>query len=191
VGDEASAAAGFVLEQGSLSQVRQPLLEQKVSDLFDLLRDSVYRYVVGIVSSPAEAEELTQESFLQFYRCLLKGTAVDNCRAWIFRVAHNLAIDLQRKKGRYEPMNPTIWDEACEYHPDPQPDPEQDLLKQEAEQRFHRAVARLSAQERQCLDLRAEGLRYREIAEVFGLSRSAVENIMDRIVKKIRQEIYE
>ncbi|MCI0423748.1 MAG: sigma-70 family RNA polymerase sigma factor [Acidobacteria bacterium] len=181
----------FWLGRETLSHLQQPKLEQKVAELFERFRDSVYHYVIGIVSNPAEAEEVTQEAFLRLYCCLLKGVAIDNCRAWIFRVAHNLAIDFHRKSGPGEPMDSAIWDDACAHNPDPRPDPEQDLLNHERQQQFRAAVSRLSPQERHCLDLRAEGLRYREIAEVLGLPLSAVENSMERIVKKIRKQIYE
>lgn len=139
--------------------MRQPVFEQKVTELFELFRDSVYHYVVGILCNSAEAEQVTQESFLQFYQSLLKGVRVDNRLAWIFRVAHNLAIDQQRKRGRYEAMSPSVWDDACERNPDPNLNPEQGLLHHEKEQRLHSAVARLTPQEQPCLNLAdTEGL---------------------------------
>ncbi|MGH9900086.1 MAG: RNA polymerase sigma factor, partial [Pyrinomonadaceae bacterium] len=43
-------------------------LEQKVGQLFERLRDPIYRYLVTTFGNPAEAEEITQEAFLRLYR---------------------------------------------------------------------------------------------------------------------------
>ena len=76
-------------------------LEQKVSELFELLRDPIYRYVCRLIRKRAEAEDLTQETFLRLYDSLQKGHAMGNVRPWLYRVAHNLAIDwLRRRRAR-------------------------------------------------------------------------------------------
>ena len=56
------------------SEVNQATLElnQRVSELFDELRGSVYRYLIVVMGSPAEAEEICQEVFLEFFRYLQK-----------------------------------------------------------------------------------------------------------------------
>ena len=85
---------------------------------------------------------------------------------------------------------PEVW-EASEERPDLAPNAEQRLLEQEQQQRLRRAMMRLSPQERYCLDLRAEGLSYREIAEVLGISVSSVNTFLGRGVKKIAGELHE
>src|SRR5215207_3847362 len=67
-------------------------LEEKVTRCFEQWRDPVHRYLVAVFGQPAEAEEITQEAFLQFYRTLREGQTINNTRAWLFRVAHNLAV---------------------------------------------------------------------------------------------------
>jgi hypothetical protein len=83
-------------------------LRQKVTQVFELLRDPVYRYLFRVLDNRDEAEDLTQEVFLRLYAHLQKGNPVANVRAWVFRVAHNLAIDQQRKKGRLEPLESSV-----------------------------------------------------------------------------------
>ena len=82
-------------------------------------------------------------------------------RAWVFRVAHNLAVDRQ-KDGRRESawLDYKSWDEVCLMLPDTHLDPEQKLLQSERFERLHIALGGLSAQQRQCLLLRTEGFRY-------------------------------
>src|SRR5438552_18556281 len=68
-------------------------LDQKVTQLFKQLRDPVYRYLMTVVGNSAEAEDITQDAFLQLYRYLYSGQAINNVRSWVFKVANNLAIN--------------------------------------------------------------------------------------------------
>lgn len=174
---------------GELLRVMQETsgLEQRVSQLFELLRDPVYRYLVLTLGNRADAEDLTQEAFLRLYTSLAKGQAVENVRAWIFRVARNLAIDQQRKKTSVEAADAEAWVQVCLLRPDPTPDAELRLLDQERRERFQAALQGLSTQERHCLYLRIEGLSYSEIAEVLGISSTTVPTFLSRGLKKLRQ----
>ncbi len=68
------------------------------------------------------------------------------------------------------------------------PDPEKLLLHQERLDRLHMAVLNLTPLQRQCLHLRAEGLRYREVAELLGLSVSTVVDAVRRATVKLARE---
>ncbi|MCI0723104.1 MAG: sigma-70 family RNA polymerase sigma factor, partial [Acidobacteria bacterium] len=73
---------------------------------------------------------------------------------------------------------------------DPNPDAEKSLVEAETLKRFQVAVSRLPEQERHCLNLRAEGLTYREIAEVLGSRVSTVHNIMLRVITRIQKDAH-
>jgi len=156
-------------------------LKQKVAEIFELLRDPVYRYLYRVLDNPNEAEDLTQEAFLRLYVCLHKGQAVTNIRAFVFRVAHNLAIDQQRKKLQFEPMDLAGPHEAS----DPAPGAEQQVLTEERHARLRQALASLSLEEKHCLELRAEGLSYKEIAEVLEMRMPTLVKYLGRIIKKL------
>jgi len=49
---------------------------------------------------PDQAHDIVQETFLRLRRALIKGTAIDNPAAWLFRVAHNLSVDLNRRENK-------------------------------------------------------------------------------------------
>jgi len=74
---------------------------------------------------------------------------------------------------------------------DPSPGAEERMLRQERRQQLHVALARLSRQERQCIWLRAEGFRYREIAEILSVSVSTVQTFLGRAIKKIGSDMHE
>ena len=167
-----------------------PSLEQKTTELFELFYEPVYRYARSLIGSQAEAEDLAQEAFLRLYTSLQEGQAIGNARSWVFRVAHNLAIDHLRRASHLEQAVPEVW-QMSEERPDVAPNAEQRMIEQERRQRLRRAMMRLSPQERYCLDLRAEGLSYREIAEVLGVSVSSVNTFLSRGIKKIAGELHE
>jgi len=183
-------ALAIVLRSKELHQERQATqLEAKVSELFLAFKLPVYRYLLGLLGSRDDAEEMTQEVFLSLYSTLQKGTRIDNVRAWVFRVAHNLAVNHQKRPHIVEALDEAEWWRLCQERSDPAGDSEQRLLREERRTRMIKAMKCLSPQERHCLGLRAEGLCFREIAEVLGIRISTVETFLDRGIRKIAKEI--
>lgn len=167
---------------------RTMTLEEKVSQLFDLLRDPVYLYLTAVLRNTADAEDLTQESFLRLYRTLHRGQVITNIRFWLFRVAHNLAVDHRERSVHDRNTNAQTWDELRQMLPDPGLNPEQRVLQMEKFERLHAAMAWLSPQEMQCLHLRAEGFRYREIGEILGIAEKTAAEYLRRGIGKLMRE---
>jgi len=71
-------------------------LDVEVSRLFEAQSDRVYKYVVMLIGERSIAEEITQEVFLRLYEHLLSASRIVDMQAWIYAVAHNLAIDFAR-----------------------------------------------------------------------------------------------
>jgi len=187
VNEKHSASGELCFEHELLLTMRSASsVRRKVTATFELLRDPVHRYLYRVLGDAEEAEDLTQEAFLRLYSHLEKGRAVANVRAWIFQVAHNLAFDQQRSKSR-EPWR----SEALEQHQDPAPDAEERLMEQERRARLQSALGRLSPQEKECLELRAEGLTYREIAGIMGMRLPTLVSFLGRVTKKIIRETHD
>src|ERR1035438_1643172 len=74
-------------------------LEDEVTDLFEQLRDPLFRYVLSLGLSTPDGEEVIQEVFLALFRHLKEGKPRDNLRGWVFRVGHNQALKLRRRHG--------------------------------------------------------------------------------------------
>lgn len=188
MGEKYSAAEEHWIDQELLRTMRSTSnLKQKVAEFFELLRDPVYRYLYRVLGDPEEAKDLTQEAFLRLHACLARGQTVGNVRAWIFRVAHNLAINQQKKHSYRQSFHVTALGE----NQDPAPDAEQRLLEKEEHKKVQVAFAKLTPQERQCLDLRAEGLSYREIAEVLEMGLPTLVKFFDRVIIKLMRETYD
>lgn len=165
-------------------------LHRAVTAAFEELKDPIHRYVFAIVAEDHTARDLVQEAFVRLYEHLLKGHRIAHVRAWIFRVAHNLAIDGLRRQGVLDQAF-TTEDAAAHDVADPSPDAEDLLLTAESQGRLRHALQRLSVQERRCLDLRAEGLTYREIAEVLGIRHTSVAVFLARGLKKLASTLHD
>ena len=163
-------------------------LSQKVLGLFEQLRAPVFRYLLRKTHDAARAEDLTQEAFLRLCRHLQDNRPLDNPKAWLFTVANNLAIDRNRVAGHEKDLDESAWKEIEEARSGRHADPEKLLLQQERLDRLHMAILNLTPLQRQCLHLRAEGLRYREIAEILEISVSTVVDAVRRATVKLARE---
>jgi RNA polymerase sigma-70 factor (ECF subfamily) len=159
-------------------------LQDQVAQLFEEARDDVFRYLLSLGLYPPQAQEATQEVFLRLYTTLKKGEEIENPRGWIFRVAHNLGLKIRARQSSHATFDPDLESTLA----GPAMNPEQNLLEREQALRFHRAVKRLSEQQRRCLLLRLEGLRYPEIGSVLGISSSAVGEFLRRAISRLKKD---
>lgn len=161
--------------------------EQKIIQLYDTLRPSLYRYLINIGLSPQDAEEIVQEAFLRLYRHMRAGGDEENLRGWIYQVAHNLSVNFHKSRRRLIETTPELWEQLSQSSPDRTPGPEEQLLQKERILRVHDGLSKLTQLQRDCLSLRVEGFRYREIGEMLNVGTSTVagslRNAIVRLVK--------
>jgi RNA polymerase sigma-70 factor (ECF subfamily) len=156
----------------------------EATTLYQELRKPLLRYLAGLGLSPDEAQDIVQESFLSLHKHLAGGGSQTNIRSWLFRVAHNRARNHQQSYTQRmgQPLD-AVFDAASR-----DATPEQAALEREKFRRMDKAVRALGVQERECLMLRAEGLRYREIGEVLGIPTSTVADLVERAIKKLAEK---
>jgi RNA polymerase sigma-70 factor (ECF subfamily) len=160
--------------------------QEQVTRAFEDAREDVYRYLLTFGLPPPQAQEAVQDVFLRLYVALEKGDLIENMRAWIFRVAHNLGLDM-RSRRQTVPIEPEL-ESALR---DTARGVEADLIERERMDQLGDAWKTLSLQQRQCLYLRTEGLRYREIASAMGISISSVRAFLDRAVLRLQKAVHE
>ncbi len=119
-----------------------------------------------------------QEVFLSLLQHLRRGKSRSNLHGWVFKVAHNLAL---KKRTKVQ------WESAAvaEQQMDSSPGPEEQAAELQRQKRLLAVVQALPEVDRCCLSLRAEGLRYREIAEVLGISLGAVANSLEKSLARL------
>jgi RNA polymerase sigma-70 factor (ECF subfamily) len=173
---------------GVIRQERNAVaLRDEVARLYEEARDDVYRYLLTLGLHPPRAQEASQEVFLRLYAALRKGEKFENSRAWVFRVAHNLGLKIRSRQNAEAPFDP-LWGEQFAGQSG---NPESELLERERMARFHSAVEGLSEQQRRCLFLRMEGLRYPEIGSALGISASTVGEFLRRAMERLKKVRYE
>lgn len=140
---------------------------------------SLFGYAFGMTRDAQEAEDIVQESLLRLYRVLRESRlrAAGSARTLVFSIAHNLAVDHLRRRGRVVPLEdrrPAAASEAAE----------RALLREQVEQ----ALAELPESQRSALMLREfGGLAYAEIASALGASLDEVKVWIYRARKRLAQ----
>ncbi len=178
----------FVSANWNTPEVDKTNGAELVLELYDREQNPLKRYLAFLGSDPATAEDTVQECFLRLHQHLLAGGDRSNLRAWLYRVAHNLARNNQLafRSSRTQPLEdwPGIADRES-----PGTSAETLLLAREEQARLRKAMARLSETQRCCLGLRAQGLKYREIAGTLELSVSTVAENVQRGLEKLKDAV--
>ncbi|MCC6538280.1 MAG: sigma-70 family RNA polymerase sigma factor [Bryobacterales bacterium] len=163
-------------------------LEEQVARFYEETREDVYRYLLTLGLYPPEAQEAAQEVFLRYYATVKRGESIQSPRGWVFRVAHNYGLKVRARQQQHAaPFDPDL--EARIKSSDP--GPEQSLADRNRAQRLHRALESLSEQQRRCLFLRMEGLRYPEIGAALGIGASTVGEFLRRAISRLKKEHHE
>lgn len=155
----------------------------EVEQIYEETRADICAYLVCLGVPNAQAQEVTQELYLRLYQAMHKPDEILNVRAWLFRVAHNLGLKVRTREKAFRIVSPD-WERFA----DPATkSPERSMLDREKMQRLQAALRTLSPQQRNCLYLRAEELRYREIAQVMGISLSTVNEFLRRAISRLAE----
>ena len=156
----------------------------EATTLYRELRKPLLRYLVCLGLSMDEAQDVVQDAFLSLHRHLTSGGSKENIRSWVFRVAHNRARNRQKRYDRRfsAPLDAginSVLDDAT---------PEQAVIEKEKFRQLSKAIRLLTEPERECILLRAGGLRYREIGDVLGIATSTVADTVDRAIRKLAEK---
>ncbi len=149
----------------------------------------VRAFLIHMLSSVEEAEDLTQDTFVQVFRKADKYQGEGKFQSWLFRIAGNLARSKLRRRKilGWVSFNPDMHDRAGKGD-----DPATALMKKNEAQMVHSALAELPERQRQALVLhRFQGLKYKEIAEAMDVSVPAVESLIQRAMGQLRSTLIE
>jgi RNA polymerase sigma factor (sigma-70 family) len=141
----------------------------------------IYRYVLALLASPADAEEVTQATFLNAYRAIDRGEHPRKPSAWLHTIALNLCRQRFRQAARRPTEVPLSGHEVAELIPDDESPTLEDLT---------RALGHLPFNQRAALVMREfEGRSPGQIADSLELSVSAVETLLFRARRSLREQL--
>lgn len=140
----------------------------------------VFQLALGMLKDPDDAMDISQETFVRVHRYLPSFKGDSSFFTWTYRIAMNLCLDAQRRKGRAERVDVEQGDEAeVEAAMDPPSHalagPQRQALNEELKGKLTQALGELSENHRSILLLRElEGLSYEELAKVLGIRKGTV-----------------
>ena len=157
--------------------------ERALERLYRRHATEVYRYAMGVLRNRADAEDVTQVTFINAYRALERGDRPRAPLNWLIAIAHNVCRQRFRASAR-RPREVALDSDLVEglVSDDEAPTP-RDML---------RALGHLAFNQRAALVMREiEGRSYAEIADVLGVSVSAVETLIFRARRALREQLEE
>jgi RNA polymerase sigma-70 factor (ECF subfamily) len=141
----------------------------------------VYRYALAVMRNPADAEDVTQTTFLNAYRAYVeKGSRPEKPQHWLIAIAHNVCRQRFRQSSR-RPAEVSFEDDIADSIGEDDAPTGDDI---------RRALGHLAFNQRAALVMRElEGRSYAEIAEILEVSTSAVETLIFRARRALREQL--
>lgn len=172
-------------------KVRNTPTEQEFLAAYDSCATGIFRHCLLRVSSRPYAEEIAQETFLRTWEYIRSGEEIYNLKAFLYKTANNLITDHYRRNSASPEFSlDRLLDDGLE-----PPSPFDDLLRYETAELLKEVEGVLSGlkpEYREIILLRhIEELETEEIAEVLGISYSAVYVRLHRALKALRSRLDE
>ena len=183
-----TCAALVLLEESVLTgspETKAARLENEIEQIYRQTHAAICSYVRCLGVPQSQTQEVAQEVYLRLYQTMRKGEEILNVRAWLFRAAHNLSLNVRSREKPFRSLNPE-WERFTALTVE---SPERAMLDREKARKVQSALETLSPQQRNCLYLRSEGLRYREIAEVMGISPNSVNEFLRRAISRLAEAV--
>lgn len=154
---------------------------------YSLRRPEIVRFLVQHGFDLVEAEDVTQEVFLNVLKTPERKRPAEYFFRWILVCAKNLAIDRQRRSKREVLAPAALWKRWEETMGDAAPSAVFTLQERERFERFHRALATLTAEEQKCVLLRSRGSTFREVAEALEVPLRSAIYITNTALQKLQR----
>jgi RNA polymerase sigma-70 factor (ECF subfamily) len=156
----------------------RPQFEQLVAEL----RPKLHRYVARMTGSVIDGEDVVQEALIKAIEAFHRDDSIDRPDAWLFRIAHNAAIDYLRRRVRQDASRAN--DEELEVMVDPAPTPEEHLAAASSLRTF----ARLPVVQRSAVILKdVLGYSLEETGGIIATSVPAVKAALHRGRERLRE----
>jgi len=168
--------------------------EQAFTKLVDEWQDMVYNTALGIVQHADDADDITQEVFIQVYRSVSSFKGDSKFSTWLYRITLGKALDHEKKKKRKKRFGFVQGlfgaDEAEQVHAVEFEHPGVQMEKKERANELFNALKQLPDKQRMAFTLhKLEGQSYQDIAEIMNTTLYAVESLMSRAKTNLRKEL--
>ena len=169
---------------------------EKFGVLVEKYQQIVFRTVMGYLHNKDDADDLSQEVFIQVYQSLSRFRGESSFSTWIYRIAVNASLNRIRKSSenflvrRFETLLGTDKKEEYVFTPADNEDPENILIREEHLRWLQKALDSLPESQRTAIILsKYDDLPQKEIAEIMNLTEGAVEALIQRAKKNLREKL--
>ena len=164
-------------------------LSEQVVALFEAYHESIFAYVYRLVGDADWAHDLVQETFLRLFETRNRLPDVDNHRAWVYRIASNLAFNALKRRRHFSWLPWRDSDSPQQVTLGTHPDPAEDL---QVQGQVSRALAKVAPNYRAPLLLYSHfGFNVREVAQALEISEGATKTRLYRAREMFRQAYQE
>mgnify|MGYP006287154785 CR=1 FL=1 len=170
--------------------------EAAFKELVEKFKAQVFRTCLGLVHNHDDAEDITQEVFIEVFRSVVKFRSDSKLSTWLYRIAVNRSLNFIRdnkKRRRFKSFEDAVKEKNEElFNLTVNPDtPEQEIENAQRATLLHEAIDALPEAQRTAFTLsKYEDLSYKEIANVMNLSLSSVESLIHRAKKNLQKKLY-
>jgi RNA polymerase sigma factor (sigma-70 family) len=159
------------------------LASRAIDDLYRAHGGEVYRYAFAVLGNHADAEDVTQTTFLNAYRALEQGVTPRKPSNWLLTIASN-AIKQRFRQEQARPLEVELNERIARAAPGDEDDAGPSVGE------LLTALSKIPPQQRQAIVLREfEGRSYAEIAEILGVTTSALETLLFRARRSLADEL--
>lgn len=164
-------------------------------EIFEQHSKRVYNITLNLLQNNEDAEDVTQEVFIEIYYSLSKFNNQSTLSTWIYRIAVNKSLDFIRKKKtskRFGFLTSLFHDESGELkHDKPHFDHPGVKLENKEKSRFlYQALSEINEKQRTAFVLfNIEGLSQKEIAEIMDTTPKAVESLIQRAKAALKEKL--
>lgn len=170
--------------------------KEKFRLLVDKYKQMVFRTCMGFVHDKDDADDLTQEVFIQVYQSLSKFNKKSAFSTWLYRISVNASLNKIRKTSgrslfqRFESVFSGEDKNYPQFSISDMEDPENILIRQEHSRWLQKALDSLPENQRTAIILsKYDDLPQKEIAEIMDITEGAVEALLQRAKKNLREKL--
>lgn len=147
--------------------------------------EAIFKFCFRFLTDRENALDITQETFVKYFeRMNQQGKGVENTKAWLYKVAGNLCLNVLNTAGRHNEVENQLQITDIEATT-----PESILIENENTTRIRTVIARLKPESQLLILMYQDGLSYREMSEVTGISVNSIGKTLWRIIQKISETI--
>lgn len=172
-------------DEQSLLQRASQLETQALAEIYDTYSPGIYRYTARLLGDVTLAEDCVAETFVRFLRSMQERRGPrDHLQAYLYRIAHNLIVDLYRNRDQTVELSDALRSEADV--------PEEEAAKHIRQKEIRKAIRNLTPDQQKVISLKyLEEWSNEEVARALRKPVGAVKSIQHRALRSLQKLLEE